>query len=109
MYSRFVKNPRPLGALLAAGLLCARAACSRSHTVTNADGSQPADYPKDAPIYTPSEVVMAQTLSEKNARNLTLASTDSVDNIAGFYKKALDGNGWKTGKLHILQVVSDKN
>jgi hypothetical protein len=40
MYSRIVKNPRPLGALLAAGLLYAGAACSRSHTVTTADGGK---------------------------------------------------------------------
>ena len=39
MYSLIAKNPRrPLSALLAAGLLCAGAACSRSHTVTTADG-----------------------------------------------------------------------
>ena len=39
MYSTFRKSwPRPLGALLAAGLLLAGIACSRSHTFSTSDG-----------------------------------------------------------------------
>jgi len=169
MYSRIVNKPlRPFGALLAASLLMATAACSRSHTVTTADGKDsyqekgkdagtvtvtgkdgntatlsfnqnkvPDDYPKDVPIYSPAKVVMSQSASEKNTRNLMLESADAADQIVAFYKKGLDGNGWKTestmttaqltvltatkeqrqvvlqitdsdGKRGIMQVLSDK-
>jgi len=169
MYSIIGKRPRrPLGAVLAAGLLLALAACSRTHTVTTADGKVsyqekgkdagaitvtgkdgksatlnfnqnkvPDDYPKDVPIYSPAKVVMSQSTSEKNARNLMMESADTEDQIVDFYKKRLDGNGWKTestmataqltilsatkdnrqvmlqisdsgGKRGIMQVVSDK-
>jgi hypothetical protein len=75
-------------------------------TVTGKDGKTatlsfnqnkvPDDYPKDVPIYSPSRVVMSQSVSDKNARNLMLESTDASDKIVDFYKKGLDGNGWKT-------------
>jgi hypothetical protein len=128
MCSFITKNrQRPLGALLAAGLLCAGAACTRTHTVTTADGKVsyqekgkdggtvtvtgkdgqtatmdfnqnrvPADYPKDVPIYTPSKILMAQSIPQENARNLMLESPDGIDKIADLYKKGLDSNGWKT-------------
>ena len=128
MYSSIaISLRRPLGVLLAASLLCAGAACSRTHTVTTADGrvsyqdkgkdagtvtvtgkdgqtatlnfnqnKVPDDYPKDVPIYSPSKVVMSQSVSDKNARNLMLESPDASDKIVDFYKKGLDGNGWKT-------------
>lgn len=138
-------SPRPLGALLAGCLLFAAAACSRSHTLTTADGKVsyqekgkdagtvtvtgkdgktatmsfnenkvPGDYPKDVPIYSPSKVVMSQTASDKNAHNLMLESEDSADKIIDFYKKGLDGNGWKTestmttAQLTILSATKDK-
>jgi hypothetical protein len=159
---------RPLGALLFGCLLFAAAGCSRSHTISTADGKVsydqkgkdagtvtvtgkdgktatmtfnenkvPGDYPKDVPIYSPSKVVMAQSVSDQNAHNLMLESQDAVDKIVDFYKKGLDDNGWKTestmttaqltiltankekrqvvlqitdsgGKRSIMQVVSDK-
>lgn len=138
-------SPRPLGALLAVCLLFAAAACSRSHSLTTADGKVsyqekgkdagtvtvtgkdgktatmsfnenkvPGDYPKDVPIYSPSKVVMSQTASDKNAHNLMLESGDSADKIIDFYKKGLDGNGWKTestmttAQLTILSATKDK-
>jgi hypothetical protein len=168
MYSPIAKSPRrPLGALLAASLLFA-GACSRSRTVSTADGKisyqekgkdagtvtvtgkdgktatlsfnqnkVPDDYPKDVPVYSPAKVVMSQSFSEKKARNLMLESADAADKIVDFYKKGLDGNGWKTestmttaqltiltatkeqrqvmlqitdsgGKRGVMQVVSDK-
>ena len=128
MYSRIGKaRQRPLGALLAFSLLCAGAGCSRSHTLTTADGKLsyqdkgkgagtltvtgkdgktatmsfnenkvPDDYPKDVPIYSPAKVVMAQSVPDKNARNLMLESSDGADKIAAFYKNGLEANGWKT-------------
>lgn len=118
---------RMLGALLAGGIVLAGAACSRTHTVTTADGKVsyqekgkdsgtitvtgkdgktatldfnqnkvPADYPKDVPVYNPAKVVMSQSASEKNTRNLMMESPDAADKIVDFYKKGLEGNGWKT-------------
>jgi hypothetical protein len=116
MYCPIVKSPRrPLGALLAACLLLAGAACSRSHTVTTADGKVSyQDKGKDVPIYSPAKVVMSQSVSDKNARNLMLESTDASDKIVDFYKKGLDGNGWKTestmttAQLTILTASKDQ-
>jgi hypothetical protein len=82
-------------------------------TVTGSDGQTatlnfnqnkvPDDYPKDVPIYTPSKVVMSQTLSEKNARNLMLESTATKEQRQ-VVLQITDSNG----KRHILQVASDK-
>jgi hypothetical protein len=159
---------RALTALLAGGLVCAAAACNRSHTVTTTDGQVtykekgkdagsvkvtgkdgktatlefhqgriPDDYPKDVPVYS-GKVVMAQAISEKNARNLMLETSDSAGKIAEFYRKELERNGWRTettvatgsvsmigankdqkqiviqitdsgGKRSIMQVLSDKD
>jgi len=145
MYSFIAINARrPLGALFATGLLCAAAACGRTHTVTTADGKVsyqekgkdagtvtvtgkdgstatlsynqnklPDDYPKDVPTYSPAKVVMSQSASEKNARNLMLESPDPLDKIVDFYKKGLDSNGWKTestvttGQLTMLTATKD--
>jgi len=146
MYSLIAKSPRrPLGALLAASLLLAGAACSRTHTVTTADGKiayqekgkdagtvtvtgkdgntatldfnqnkVPDGYPKDVPIYSPSKIVMSQSVSQENARNLMLESPDALDKIVDFYKKGLDSNGWKTestvntAQLTVLTAAKDQ-
>lgn len=146
MYSRIVKSPRrPLAALLAASLLCAGAACSRTHTITTSNGKVsyrekgkdagtvtvtgkdgktatlsfnqnkvPDDYPKDVPIYSPAKVVMSQSASDKNARNLMLEASDGADKIGDFYKKGLESNGWKTettmntGQLTMYTATKDQ-
>jgi hypothetical protein len=87
-------------------------------TVTGKDGKTatlsfnqnklPDDYPKDVPVYSGSQVIMSQSATEKNARNLMLISSDSADQIAGYYKKELERNGWKTettvatGQMNIM-------
>jgi hypothetical protein len=48
------------------------------------------------PIYSPAKIVMSQSISQENARNLVLESADAIDKIVDFYKKGLDSNGWKT-------------
>jgi hypothetical protein len=146
MCSFIAKNPRrPLGALLVTCLLCAAAACSRTHTVSTAGGKVsyqekgkdggtvtvtgkdgqtatlnfnqnkvPDDYPRDVPIYTPSKVVMSQSTTEQNTRNLMLESPDGMDKIVDFYKKGLDSNGWKTesnittAQLTMLTATKDQ-
>ncbi len=93
-------------------------------TVTGKDGQTatlnfnqnkvPDDYPKDVPIYTPSKVVMSQSTTEQNARNLVLESPDGIDKIVDFYKKGLDSNGWKTesnvttAQLTMLNATKDQ-
>lgn len=77
-----------------------------SLTVTDKDGKTatmsfnenkvPGDYPKDVPVYSPSKVVLSQSLSDQNGHNLMLESEDGAEKIADFYKKGLDTNGWKT-------------
>ena len=131
--------------MLAASLLLAGAACSRTHTistsggnvsyqekgkdagtvtVTGKDGKSatlsfnqnkvPDDYPKDVPIYSPAKVVMSQSASDKNVRNLMMESPDASDKIVDFYKKGLDSSGWKTessvatDKLTILSATKDQ-
>jgi len=118
MYSLTANSPRrPLNTLLAISLMFAGAACSRSHTVSTVNFNQnkvPDDYPKDVPIYSPAKVVMSQSISEKNARTLMLESTDAADKVVDFYKKGLDGNGWKTestmttAQLTILTATKDR-
>jgi len=68
----------------------------KTATLSFNENKVPDDYPKDIPIYTPSKVVMAQSASDQNTRNLVLESPDAMDSIVAFYKKGLDGNGWKT-------------
>jgi hypothetical protein len=146
MYTSIVKHPwRPLSALLSAGLLFVAAACSRTHSVSTAEGQVsyqekgkdagtvtvtgkdgqtatlnfnqnkvPDDYPKDVPIYTPSKIVMSQSVSQENARNLVLESPDALDKIVDFYKKGLESNGWKTestmatAQLTMFTATKDK-
>jgi hypothetical protein len=57
-------------------------------------GKLPADYPQDVPVYKGAKIVVTQTLSEKNGRNLVLESGDSVEAIGEFYRKELPAQGW---------------
>jgi hypothetical protein len=93
-------------------------------TVTGKDGQTatvdfnqnkvPADYPKDVPIYTSAKIVMSQSASENNTRNLVLESADGIDKIVDFYKKGLDSDGWKsestmtTAQLTMLTATKDQ-
>jgi hypothetical protein len=58
-------------------------------------GKMPDDYPKDVPVYEGTKVILTQSASEKHMHQLVLESADPVDKIADYYKKGLDGNGWK--------------
>src|SRR5438093_5842639 len=58
-------------------------------------GKVPGDYPKDMPLYESAKVMMSQSANEKNTHNLVMESNDAAEKIAGFYKKGLEGNGWK--------------
>lgn len=68
----------------------------KTATLSYNQGKLPDDYPKDVPVYSGAKVVMAQSYSEKNARNLMLETADSANQVADFYKKELERNGWTT-------------
>ena len=125
MYCPIVKSPRcPLATADGKVSYQDKGKDAGTVTVTGKDGKTatlsfnqnkvPDDYPKDVPIYSPSRVVMSQSVSDKNARNLMLESTDASDKIVDFYKKGLDGNGWKTestmttAQLTILTASKDE-
>lgn len=57
-------------------------------------GKLPDDYPKDVPVYKDAKIVVTQTISEKDGRNLVLESDDSAEAIANFYKKELAAQAW---------------
>jgi hypothetical protein len=74
-------------------------------------GKLPADYPADVPVYKDARVTLAQTMTEKNGRNIILESKDAADKIGAFYKSALESNGWKIegtvamGELNMITAV----
>jgi hypothetical protein len=74
-------------------------------------GKVPADYPSDVPVYKDAQVMMAQTISEKNGRNLILETGDAGDKVAAFYKSGIESNGWKiegtvsTGELTLITAT----
>ncbi len=58
-------------------------------------GKLPDDYPGDVPVYKAARIVLAQSVSENNGRNLVMETADTGDKIAAFYKSGLEGSGWK--------------
>lgn len=52
----------------------------------------PEGFPSDVPIYKPSDIVLS--LKTKEGYNVTLATTDSAQSVADFYKTQLPNNGW---------------
>lgn len=52
----------------------------------------PDGFPSDVPIYKPSDVVLS--LKTKEGYNVTLATSDSAQSVADFYKSQLPSNGW---------------
>ncbi len=68
----------------------------------------PDNFPKDVPIYTPSQVKMTQVIDE-NKSVLSLATSDEVSKVTAFYKKELEGQGWTIknemamGNMSLLQ------
>jgi len=58
-------------------------------------GKVPDDYPKDVPLVAGTQVIMANSSSEKHTQHLILATKDPADKIADYYKKGLDSSGWK--------------
>lgn len=76
-------------------------------------GKVPADYPSDIPVYKDAKVTLAQSVSDKNGRNLILETKDSADKVAAFYKSGLESRGWKmegtvaTGELNM--ITASKN
>ena len=55
-------------------------------------GSLPADFPKDVPIYAGAEIVSAATTG--GTVGAVLATPDTPEKVADFYKSELEKNGW---------------
>ena len=60
----------------------------------------PADYPKDVPVYDGGKVIMSQSATEKNMRNLVLESTDPLQ-----YPQKLVSNSDLAARLDQLQTL----
>ena len=73
----------------------------------------PDDFPKDVPIYSPSQVTMSQIINENNSV-LSLHTDDEVSKVAEFYKKELVQQGWSIknemtmGTMSLLQGEKGK-
>lgn len=67
-----------------------------------------AGFPKEIPIYAPSQVTMSQILKDKNAL-ATLSTKDDPAAVVTFYKNSMASNGWSMegemnmGGMTILQ------
>jgi hypothetical protein len=89
---------------------------SGSYTFTGKDGQKmtmdvgagklPDDYPKDVPVYKDARIVVTQTISEKNGRNLVLESGDSAEAIANFYKKELAAQDWTVENTMVTEGLN---
>lgn len=65
--------------------------------VVISEGELPTNIPKDVSIYKNSEI--EKSTQEKDGVTITLKSSDSVTDIANFYKKDLEKNGWREVKI----------
>jgi hypothetical protein len=65
-------------------------------TMNAQGGKLPDDYPKDVPVAPNVKIVMSTSVNnaETQGVNLMLESTDTLDNLVAFYKKAIADNGW---------------
>jgi hypothetical protein len=76
-------------------------------------GKLPADYPSDVPVYKDVKITVAQSISEKNGRNLVMETGDAAEKVAGFYKTGLESNGWKIegtvamGEMNMIKASKD--
>jgi hypothetical protein len=98
MYSLIVKSPRrPLGVLLSTILLCAGAACSRTHTFTTADGK------------------VSYQEKGKDAGTVTVTGKDGNSATVSFNQNKLPGDYpkdvpvYSPSKVVMAQSASDKN
>jgi hypothetical protein len=57
------------------------------------NGQVPADFPKDVPVYKGAEVIAS--ITGKDGHHLTLKSKAAVADIAAFYAKELEAQGWE--------------
>ena len=63
--------------------------------VSYGKGKLPDNFPKDVPIYSPSEVIVSQVIDEEKSVMVSLSTKDDPSIIAKFYKEKLPQEGWK--------------
>ena len=54
----------------------------------------PENFPKDVPIYSPSEIAVSQVIDEEKSVMVSLSTKDDPSVIAKFYKEKLPKKGW---------------
>lgn len=55
----------------------------------------PDDFPQDVPQYSPMTVIMANAQQEDERFTIQATSTDSLDQVAAFYKQEVPKQGWE--------------
>ncbi len=91
-----------------------------SATYSNSDGSVtvgtnklPADWPSDAPTYANAQIQSAVSSNSQHGAAIVFITTDSIQTVIDFYKKALAANGWTVKqtvntRVGILTATKDK-
>ena len=73
----------------------------------------PDNFPKDIPVYSPSQVKMTQVVDE-NRSVISLTTSDDISKVAAFYKKELVQQGWTIknevtrGPMALIQGEKEK-
>jgi len=72
----------------------------------------PDNFPKDVPVYSPSQIKMTQVVDE-NKSVISLTTSDEMAKVAAFYKKELAEQGWtiknemNMGVMSLIQAVKE--
>ena len=74
----------------------------RSFTVKTKDGTMvsgdaaklPDTFPKDVPVFPGAKLLMVSTETQNESFSIQMTSTDSIENVASYYKKELAAKGW---------------
>jgi hypothetical protein len=73
----------------------------------------PENFPKDVPVYTPSQIRMTQVVDE-NKSVISLTTGDEIEKVTAFYKKELTEQGWtiknemSMGAMSLIQAEKEK-
>jgi hypothetical protein len=73
----------------------------------------PENFPKDVPVYSPSQIRMTQVVDE-NKSVISLTTSDDIEKVTAFYKKELTKQGWtiknemSMGAMSLIQGEKEK-
>jgi len=64
-------------------------------TVVSGDAAKlPDTFPKDVPVYPGAKLALVSTATQNEMFNVNMTSTDTIENVASYYKKELAAKGW---------------